>query len=300
VLQRYAWGVLAFNMLVILWGAFVRATGSGAGCGSHWPTCNGDVVPRAESIETVIEFTHRLTSGVAFLLVVALLVAAYRSRPKGHPVRSAAVGSMILMVSEAAVGAGIVLLQYVADDRSEARAWWVTVHLVNTFLLVAFLTVAARKSPIDAPGYRWRPVAWLLVGAALAVLAVATTGAITALGDTLFPASSLAEGVAEDFSASAHFLVRLRIYHPLAAIGLSALITLSGVVVGRRVPSARKLAMVLIGLFLLQIGCGLLNLLLLVPTWLQMVHLLLADGVWITLVLLGVEALTPEPASIHR
>ncbi len=45
--SRYAWGVLLWNVLVALWGAYVRATGSGAGCGSHWPTCNGEILPRA-------------------------------------------------------------------------------------------------------------------------------------------------------------------------------------------------------------------------------------------------------------
>ncbi len=293
MLRRYAWGVLAFNLLVIVWGAFVRATGSGAGCGSHWPTCNGEVIPRAASLETAIELTHRLTSGIAFLLVVGMLVATFRSREEGHPMRRAAVGSMILMVTEAAVGAGLVLLEYVADDRSAARAGWVTVHLINTFMLVAFLTAAARKSAPEATRLRWRPIGWLVVAAGLGTLAVATTGAVTALGDTLFPATSLAEGVAADFSTSAHFLVRLRIYHPLAAVSVGVLVTVAGVVIGARIPGARRLALALIVLFLLQLGGGLVNLLLLAPTWMQMGHLLLADAVWVTLVLLGLEALRP-------
>ena len=89
-LARFAWGVLAINIVVILWGAFVRASGSGAGCGSHWPLCNGEVVPVAVQVQTVIEFTHRVTSGTAFLLVIGLLVWARRAFPVGHQVRAAA------------------------------------------------------------------------------------------------------------------------------------------------------------------------------------------------------------------
>ena len=126
---------------------------------------------------------------------------------------------------------------------------------------------------------------------------VGVSGAITALGDTLFPASSLSEGVAADFSSSAHFLVRLRVYHPLSAIAVSALVTLTGVIVGARVPGARRLALALVVLFLLQIGGGLVNLFLLAPTWMQMIHLLLADAVWIALVLLGLKTLKAPPAA---
>ncbi|MCA9623508.1 MAG: COX15/CtaA family protein [Myxococcales bacterium] len=171
MLQRFAWGVLAFTLLVIVWGTFVRATGSGAGCGSHWPTCNGEVIPRAETIETAIELTHRLTSGLSFLLVVALMIAALRARPKGHPMRKAAVWSFVFMITESAVGAGIVLLRYVADDQSPARAVWVAVHLINTFLLTASLTVAARQSGEDAAPLRWRARGLWVLAAALGTLA---------------------------------------------------------------------------------------------------------------------------------
>ncbi len=295
MLTRFAWGVLAFTLAVIVWGTFVRATGSGAGCGSHWPTCNGEVIPRAESVETAIEFTHRATSGLSFVLVAVMMIAALRARPKGHPMRRPAVLSFVFMITESAVGAGLVLLEYVADDRSPARAIWVATHLINTFLLVAAITVAARQSREDARPLRWRPIGlWVLAGG-LAILIVATTGAVTALGDTLFPATSLAEGVAADFAATAHFLIRLRVYHPLSAMGASVLVTIVALVVGLRVPGARKPAMALIGLFFLQIAGGLVNLFLLAPVWMQLVHLLMADLVWIALVLLGVEAFTSAP-----
>ncbi len=296
MLRRYAWGVLAFNLAVILWGAFVRATGSGAGCGSHWPTCNGEVVHRPESIETIIELTHRITSGVAFLLVLGLMIAALRARPKGHPMRAAAVASFVLMVIEAAVGAGLVLLELVAENQSLARAGWMAAHLVNTFLLVAAMTLSAHWSDADAPPVRLRGSgavgAMIGVGMLLTII-VGVTGAVTALGDTLFPAESLAHGIAQDLSPTAHLLVRLRVWHPIAAVAvglyvlgvaaLAAMLTAS--------PRVRRAAMVLAALFVLQIGGGFVNLLLLAPTWMQLVHLLMADLAWMALVILGASTL---------
>src|ERR1051325_10627142 len=114
----FSWGVLAYNLAVIVWGGYVRASGSGAGCGSHWPLCNGVVLPRAAAVETVIEFSHRLTSGIALLLVVWLLVKTWRALPAGHAARRGAAWSLAFMLSEAGLGAGLVLFQLVADNAS--------------------------------------------------------------------------------------------------------------------------------------------------------------------------------------
>ena len=305
MLRRFAWGTLVLNLGVILWGAFVRATGSGAGCGSHWPTCNGEVVPRAASVETMIELTHRLTSGLALIAVLVMTVLAFRRRPKGHPMRPAAVASLVFILLEAAIGAGIVLLEHVADDASVARVYWMGAHLVNTFLLVGALGLTAWLSPEDAKrprlaGQGTGPLAIvpLALGAALvAILLVGVTGAVTALGDTLFPAGSLTEGIAEDFSATAHFLVRLRIWHPIAAALSGLFIVTTAVVVALRRPSpeTKRLALFVVGLFLAQIPGGFLNLALLAPVWMQLVHLLMADLLWLAVVLLGASALA-QPA----
>lgn len=303
MLRRYAWGVLAFNLAVILWGAFVRATGSGAGCGSHWPTCNGEVVPRAESVATLIEFTHRVTSGLAFLMVLALMIAALRARPKGHPMRAAAVAAFVFMVIEAAVGAGLVLLELVAQNQSLARAYWMAAHLVNTFLLVAAMTLAAWWSGEDERPVRAREAGasfWLVLTALVLTVLVGVTGAITALGDTLFPAESLAHGIAQDLSATAHVLVRLRVWHPIAAVAVGVYVVGAAALVAmlRPDPRVRRAAGALAVLFVLQIGGGFLNLLLLAPTWMQLVHLLMADLVWMALVVLGATALAaPARAS---
>lgn len=292
---RYAWGVLAYNVAVVLWGAYVRATGSGAGCGRHWPHCDGKVIPRLASTEQVIEFTHRVTSGIALLLVVGLLVWAFRGHRRGHPARRGAVASMVLMVIEALLGAGLVLLALVAGNSSGLRAFSMAAHLANTFLLLGALTLTAWWGSGGAP-VRLRgqgPVAgWALAGLG-AVIAVGITGAIAALGDTLFPARSLAEGFRQDLDPTAHFLVQVRSVHPFLAIATGALVVWLGRYLRARRPSptTRRLSVALGGLYGAQIVAGVVNLVLLVPIGMQMVHLLMADAVWITLVLTCAAAL---------
>ncbi len=287
---KYAWGTLTFNIGVILWGAYVRATGSGAGCGAHWPSCRGEVLPRAPQLETIIELSHRITSGMAFLLVVAMLVWAYRAFPKKHPVRLGATLSMVLMVTEALVGAGLVLFELVAYNESVARVYAVSTHLVNTFLLLAALTLTAwwasggRRVSLKP----MRPTGWAVLVGMLAVLVLGVTGAITALGDTLFPAGSLAEGIAQDFEPTAHFLVRLRVWHPVIAIFTGVyLLVLAQYLAANAEKSVRTAARILLVAFVAQLAIGGVNLLLLVPVWSQMLHLLAADGVWIVLIILG-------------
>lgn len=296
----FAWATLVYNLAVVAWGAFVRASGSGAGCGSHWPLCNGQVVPMGAHTATLVEFTHRVTSGIALLLVVGLLVWAWRRFPAGHPARLGAGVAMAFMISEALVGAGLVLLGLVADNSSVARAVVLGIHLVNTFFLLAFIALTAwwgsgrPRAALRGGG----AISALLVLAAAGTLVVGVAGAITALGDTLFPVASLAQGVREDFSATAHFLIRLRVVHPLLAIGLGLyLLVVAGVIRMRRTDVAsRRLASLLILLFFVQLGVGTLNVALMAPIWMQLVHLLLADLVWLTLVLLGAAALAVAPA----
>lgn len=292
---RYGWGVLAFNLLVILWGAYVRASGSGAGCGAHWPLCNGVVIPRAPAMETIVELAHRATSGIALLLVVAQLVWARRTRAKGDAARVAAHVAMGLMLTEALVGAGLVLFEMVALNESIARAYWLAAHLLNTFGLVAALALvpwfasgfpAPRRAPLGAEGK-------LLLAALGGTLLLGMTGAVTALGDTLFPAASLAEGFAQDSSPTAHLLLRLRVLHPSFAVAVVFVLLLAAGVSARKRPSAlnSRLAIAVVALAFTQLAAGLVNLLLLAPIPMQLVHLLLADALWITLVLLTANVL---------
>ncbi|HEX7183361.1 MAG TPA: COX15/CtaA family protein [Thermoanaerobaculia bacterium] len=299
---RYAWITLAYNIAVILWGAVVRATGSGAGCGSHWPLCNGEVVPRSPRIETLIELSHRLTSGVALLLVVGLVILAFRRRPKGHAARRAAVWSMAFMLSEAAVGAGLVLFELVADNQSMARAMFMGTHLMNTFFLVAALTLTAHYAGGGAPFRlrgQGRDGGWVVLAVAGLLLA-GISGAVAALGDTLFPSLTLEHALEQDLSPTAHLLVRLRVLHPLISIaaGLFTAFLALQLLKKRLGPGVGHFARWTAALVFIQLLAGLVNVLLLAPVWMQIVHLLLADLLWIAFVLLAASALAVRDVAV--
>lgn len=297
----YTAGVLVYTTLVILWGAFVRATGSGAGCGSYWPKCNGTIIPLAPSIETIIEFSHRLSSSLLGVLVIGLVVWATRAFPKRHRVRRSAAAALLFTISEGLVGAAQVRLELTAQNTSLARAVWQSIHLGNTFLLVAALVLTLWWAVGGAaPQLRGQGVVgWLLGVSLVGTVLLGVTGAITALGDTLFPAESLRQGLAQDFSPAAHFLVRLRVIHPVFAISLGVFITAMAGYVRRRRPgvATERAARTLTTLFFVQLGIGVINVVLLAPTWMQLVHLLLAELVWIALVVLSAAALA-QPQSV--
>lgn len=289
--RSFAQLLLVYTVLVILWGAYVRATGSGAGCGDHWPLCNGEVVPRGGDEKTLVELTHRVTSGLAWVLAAALAVWAWRITAKGDALRRAAGWSFFFMSTEALVGASIVLLEKVAADASLARGGWMAAHLVNTFFLLAALALTAWLAAGGAkPRLRGQGAApWALGAALVGALLLGASGAITGLGDTLFPGTSLEEGLAP----GAHLFLQLRVLHPAIALVVGLIVMLvAGWIAGTR-PSrtTRVLALSVAGIYVAQIGLGFLNVALKAPVWMQLVHLLFADLVWLALVLLGASAL---------
>jgi heme A synthase len=303
-IARYAWGLLAYQVAVIAWGAYVRATGSGAGCGQHWPLCKGEVVPRSPSVATIVELSHRASSGVAFVLTLALLAWAVRAYPSGHRVRRGAGATVVLMTSEAVIGAGLVLLKLVAHDASLQRAVGTSLHLVNTFLLLAATSLTAWwASGGDPVRLRGRGLVVPALTLCLsATLLVATSGALTALGDTLFPASSLATGLAQDMAAGASPYVRLRAIHPMLAGATAALVlvTMASVRALRAARTVNILSRAAGGLAVAQVAVGLLDITLLAPVAMQLVHLLLADLVWIGLVLTSAAVLASAPEEVSR
>jgi heme A synthase len=264
----------------------VRATGAGAGCGKHWPLCNGEVVPAAPGVKTMIEYTHRVTSGLDLMLVAILLVWAFRAFPRGHAVRRGATLSAVFLMTEALLGAALVLLEHVAANQSTARAYSLSAHLVNTLTLLACLTLTAwwasghAPSRVDSTGL-WR------AGLSLAgVMVLGVSGAIAALGDTLFPSRTLAEGWIQDFNPAASIFVRLRVFHPAIAAVAGAWLLYFAVTTAARRVDLRGRAWLMLGLLGGQVTAGLMNLLLSAPVWMQMLHLLLADAMWISLVVL--------------
>lgn len=301
-LRRYAWFVLAYNVLVVLWGAVVRATGSGGGCGDHWPLCNGVVLPHLARLQTFVEFAHRMTSGATLLLVVGLLIWTWRATQCGQLARWATGAAAVLVLNEALLGAGLVLFGLVGQNQSIWRSIYLACHLTNTLLLLASLALSAEflSQPRTRATTGWRHGKLVLpVLGILATLVVGVSGSLAALGDTLFPSSSLAGAFQQDFSGKASLLLRLRWIHPASAVVAGAFIAWL-VVQAFRASASRRMR--LLGLsvlctLLVQYLLGVSDVLLLAPTWLQILHLLGADLFWICLVLLAAEyCLIEKPA----
>lgn len=285
----FAGFLLAYLLAVILFGAWVRISGSGAGCGEHWPTCHGELVPTNRGTAMVIELTHRVTSAASGLLAIVLPIWAWRRFPKGHAVRAASLGTLLLIVLEGAIGAGLVLNRLVGEDASALRALVVALHLVNTLLLTACSAAALYWAL--APPRLSLAVAWARAGAEryayalwlIGLVLISAAGAVTALGDTLFvnPAGlPMASPPAAD-----HFLVQLRIVHPVAAVLVSLLG--GGIVwwLAQREP-LRRAALGLGALLAAQLLLGACNIAFGAPGALQLGHLLLAQLVWLASVLL--------------
>jgi cytochrome c oxidase assembly protein subunit 15 len=298
-LRRFAWGVLAYFIAVILWGTLVRATGSGAGCGNHWPLCNGTVIQHSASVNTMIEFTHRITSGLSFFAVVGLLVWTFASTVRGHLARWAAVASVAFTVIEAVLGALLVKLGYTAQSQSPLRPAFLALHLANTLLLVAALTLTAHLLSRTRGYLRGSVRLRAPIGAiatVIVVMIVGVTGSLAALGDTLFPASSLGLALAQDFSSASGWLVRWRWTHPGIAFAASFFLIWLLARAARRNShwDNRGLFALVLSLLAAVYALGLLDVILLAPLWVQVAHLLAADTLWAALVVLTAR-LTLEP-----
>lgn len=294
----FAWATLAFTLAVILWGNVVQATGSGNGCGAHWPTCDGALIPKGSSLAQFIEFFHRATSGISLLLVLGLAAWSRRAFPKGHLVRLGAGLAVLFILTESLLGAGLVLFRLVAQDASVARAVVASLHFVNTLLLVASVALTAWWSlRPHRPVFRGQGlVGWAVALGVAGIVFISISGAITSLGDTLFPVRNTAEALGRALTPGEHFLVRLRIYHPFIAVAVSlyAVLAAGFIAALRQSPDVRRFARLVGVVFAAQLLMGLVNVRLAVPLWTQLLHLLLSDLVWITWVLLCASALAAQ------
>lgn len=301
--QRFAIGAIFYTIGVIMFGAWVRVTGSGAGCGRSWPTCHGTAIPRPEAVETIIEFTHRLTSGVSLLLVLILLWLAIRWFPKKHLARKWAKLSVLFMILEALLGAGLVLFELVVDNDSIFRAFSMTAHLVNTSILMACMVCTAYWGGLHNPQPR-RIERTLRTGIVLgmyALLLTSMTGAITALGDTLYPAESSRHAISAGLEATSHFLVRLRLLHPVIALGAGALVAIVSAGAGIRTEpeqvETRRWAYATCALVIGQVIFGFVNIALSAPAWMQLVHLGMATTLWCCYISLMSHLRIQQPAT---
>ena len=294
----YAWFTLAWTLLTIVLGAVVRATHSGDGCGASWPSCDGRFFVTAQT-ETprLIEFTHRSVSGLDLLFVAGLLVLVFRSLPAGHRARRTAVWSMVSILMEAGLGALIVLYGWVSRDTSTPRQISVPLHLVNTLALtglIALLVWQLRGG--GALTFARSRGARALAGLAALLVLVAATGATTSLADTLFEPESLGHGLAQDLDSSSALIVRLRVLHPLTAI-------VTGIVVAsyvwRRLDDGLgvRSGQVVLVLLAVQAGVGSLHIVLLTPLATALMHLAVAQTLWIAFAFFAFDRLEVREAA---
>ena len=298
-LGKWSWALLWLTVGVIVGGSLVRATGSGDGCGESWPRCEGSLFPLGGGTETSIEFAHRLATVLLAVALVALLIAARRSGGAGRQVQRGLKWAGIFFFGEVIIGAVLVLAGWVDKDASIGRTIVVPLHLVNTFLLLGAVVLVVHVAKGGAwPKFdlkrRSNRLGLVVLGA---ILIVGATGGLNALADSLFPADSLLEGIRAEFGAAAPFLVRARTIHPVIAIGagLTVLMLLrspsfDGAGSVRRLADA---AAILVGI---EAVIGILNVALLTPVEVQLVHLLVADMLWIVaaLAVIRVVAATTE------
>ena len=268
---------LVTSILSILAGAIVRATGSGDGCGASWPTCNGKVLPSLNTTSEIIEFSHRSISGILLIITLLLFI---KSKDHGTPSLHKKIINYLtfFVLLEALIGAVIVIYEWVGLNSSLPRIIAVPLHLVNTFALLAFYTLIfflLRESENDLENFfdhrlKIAFILFFLTGA---------TGSITALADVLFPSASFIEGLADDFDSTSEILTRLRIVHPIVSTVLSIFLfsesnrfkNIFGINA-----SAIKI-LVITGVVL-----GTLNVVSNIILPLSILHLLLADLLWIT------------------
>ncbi len=296
---RYAWGVLIYMLFVVVWGAVVRASGSGDGCGKHWPLCGGQLIPTFQRIATLIEFSHRMSTGLAGPLVLLLVVGAYRLYPRKHTVRMGVNLALLFTIVEAALGAVLVKFGLVAGNESVARAVAISLHLLNTFLLIMALTLTAWWSG-GAPAFSFRKqgTLGLILGAGLALtLFLAVSGALTAMIDTLHPTTSLQQAWQQDFGGQnagpLAWFIRLRLLHPAIAISVGIYTIAAARFVAMKRPNyeTQRIAYYVTLLFCIELAAGFTNVLLLTRIGMQLLHLLIADLLWIAFVLLAASAL---------
>ena len=298
---KFAVFVLLYNLLVIAWGAFVRLSYSGAGCGSHWPLCNGELLPNLANMETAVEFTHRISSGLVLPFTIALVVLAVRRFGSKHPSTISSWLALGFTCISAIVGMLLVRFEWVGLDDSIARTVTLAAHLINTMLLLGALTASIWYGSGRPRAEISGSTGWLTAVGSLAILFVGVSGAVTSLGDTIFPRDNSLQVVSEGLSTTGHFLLRLRIWHPFIAL-TAALILLLAVVVLSEIctqDEVRKRGRLLMTLVASQLALGLISVLLKAPTLLAILHLMLADALWIVALTVWLAAIeSPKRAAV--
>ncbi len=293
--QKFSLGLLVYNLLAVAWGVYVRASRSGDGCGSHWPLCDGESTPLRGDIGRYVEVSHRISTSLIGAFAVVLLVMAFRSFPKGHMARKAAVGVGVMTLVEGLFGALLVKQGWVTDNDSVGRAWGMIFHVISTYFLVGFLATTFLAS-FGVPKLRWKgqsAVGWLLGGVGFGLSLLAAGGAINALGHQIYPSKDVLKTAA---MANAHWMQKLQPLHPMIAIAVGLFVLLSAGLLQHLRPSkaVRIATQTMVLVYVSQLIVGVLNIFAKAPIPMQMLHLVVGDLNWIALVATTVCVLHPD------
>jgi cytochrome c oxidase assembly protein subunit 15 len=286
-LYAASWALIAYTVLIIAWGAWVRISGSGDGCGAHWPLCHGEAIPSAANVKTWTEVSHRYSTALFGLFVIAQLIAIRRLMPRSNPARYWIWWTVFFTATEALIGRMLVTHGLVDESRDLSRLVVMPLHLVNTSLLL-FSEVMTAESIVfglrHSSVLTTRQRRWIAMGIVFAVLLL-TSGAIAALGSHLMPASSLQQGLAHDLHSDSHIAVRLRLLHPLLGLAIPLISWFIFSYRATEAPPQHLSSMYCqLGIsVLVMVLIGILTLSLLAPTWLKLLHLTMAN----LLVILG-------------
>jgi len=282
--ESYAKAGLLLSIASILAGAFVRATGSGDGCGATWPTCKGKIIPALSDTSELIEFSHRSVSGV--LLVVTLIIfAKTRKFQKESLVRTVTNYLTFFVIFEALIGAVIVIFEWVGLNSSLPRIIAVPIHLVNTFGLLGSYAILYKILQDDLQNIKNMFNKNFLLISSLFLLSGAT-GSITALADVLFPSASFVEGFLADFDRTSEVLTRLRILHPIISSTLSIVLYVYATGIRKKYNVSVKQLQTLI---LIAVFLGVINVLSNIVLPLSILHLAIADFLWISYIYVSID-----------
>ena len=283
-LNSYAKLGLFLSIVSILAGAFVRATGSGDGCGATWPTCKGRIIPALTDTSELIEFSHRSVSG--FLLIVTLIIfSKTRKLHKASLVKSVTNYLTFFVIFEAIIGAVIVLFEWVGLNSSLPRIIAVPIHLVNTFGLLGSYAILYKILEDDIQEIKSIFNKNFILISFLFLLSGAT-GSITALADVLFPSASFIEGFLADFDKTSEVLTRLRILHPIISTILSIVLYLYSTRINKKYGVNVKL---LKSFVIIAVSLGVLNVLSNIVLPLSILHLAIADFLWISYIYVSID-----------
>lgn len=291
----FAWFVLIYNLAAVAWGVFVRASKSGDGGGAQWPLLDMSHQPINGDFGRLVEGSHRLSTGLCGVFAIALVWMAFKNFPKGHQSRLFSSVALAFTLLEGAIGAVLVLFKLVADNDSGARVGVMSFHVISTMLLVSSIALAAMsaigRGQVQIKGNG--SILPLGIVGLLSMFGLAVSGAVAALSHTLMPVANV---LAEAAKPDSHWLLKLQPLHPYISIAVGLYVCLMAGMLANLRPSSpvKKACRVMVVTFAAQLLMGLVNVKLAAPIWMQMVHLVLGDVLFIAMVIAMAFALKSD------